>query len=518
MSSRLLSALLLALAAFALGCGFRPARFADRPVITAITDDAPIDAPRPSPFIEALYLSDVYVRTGLVAFLDPTRTPEAGDVNAFDEVPRSQWFAASPRRAPDTHDGPPELPLVVLPERADHGPALEVLDSRALRYEIRFDPPDRPEMRTAAAVIANRLARELGYFLPEVALVDLRREDLGVAAGVKPAAIDAVLRDVARSPSGTFRVVATRWPIGIDLGTTVRSETRRDDPNDRVPHRDRRTLRALKAVSAWLGVSRMDSDLLRDAYVGPPGLGHVRHYLVGLDGALGADAVTRAEDEEPEGEGGDPRFWVRLLTLGLSPRRAIVPTQREHPSLGAFGRRVSVDDVDPSPPFEPMSRALPTDLYWVAKRIAAVTPAAIDAAIKAGKLADPVARGRIREALFARQSAVVARGLAAVTPCEVERLDGRTLVLRDAALVFGYARAAATRYEVAFTDDVGSAVAPPQSLGGAPGGVEIALPAAPRGYLVVRVLAVRGAWIAPRAAEIHVVTSGDRPHVVGVVH
>ena len=37
---------------------------------------------------------------------------------------------------------------------------------------------------------------------------------------------------------------ATRWPIGVDVGITPPLDPRDDDPNDRVSHPDRRTLRA----------------------------------------------------------------------------------------------------------------------------------------------------------------------------------------------------------------------------------------------------------------------------------
>src|SRR5262245_50451050 len=68
---------LSASAILAVGCGYRPPRFADLAPVTQVADDAPIAEPRATPFIEALYLSDVYVRTALVAALDPLRVPTA---------------------------------------------------------------------------------------------------------------------------------------------------------------------------------------------------------------------------------------------------------------------------------------------------------------------------------------------------------------------------------------------------------------------------------------------------------
>ena len=339
-----------------LGCAVRPPHFVDLLPVTEVADDLPIPMPQPTPFIQALYLSDLYVRTAMVAALDPKHPGVAGDVNAFDEVPRSQWF--EPGSAPETHDGPPVPPLVVLAEPADDDQAVASKDARGIRYDLRFDAPDRPGMRSAAAAIASRLVGDMGYITAEVYVADLNRADLTTTSPDVAASLADVLKNSAEKPAGVYRVSATRWPIGVDLGLTPRSETRSDDPNDRIQHRDRRTLRGLKATAAWLGLTRADAGLLRDAYVGAPGKGHVRHVVVGLDGALGSDAVVRANDPEPEG--GDRRFLVALFSLGFYPKQTPIPTQTEHPSLGVFEPEASIAAVDTSPPFEPMDRRFRT--------------------------------------------------------------------------------------------------------------------------------------------------------------
>ncbi|MCE7894052.1 MAG: hypothetical protein DYH12_30865, partial [Sorangiineae bacterium PRO1] len=79
---------------FALGgCSYQPARFRDRPPVTDARDDRPIAIPRSNAFIEAFYLSDVFLRRPVVDALDAERFPYARDVNALDEVPRSSWFS-----------------------------------------------------------------------------------------------------------------------------------------------------------------------------------------------------------------------------------------------------------------------------------------------------------------------------------------------------------------------------------------------------------------------------------------
>lgn len=66
---------------------------------------------------------------------------------------------------------------------------------------------------------------------------------------------------------------------------------RRDDPNDRVSHEDRRDLRGYAVVSAWINnVDTIEANIL-DAYVGEPGRGHVVHYQQDVGGSFGNYAV-----------------------------------------------------------------------------------------------------------------------------------------------------------------------------------------------------------------------------------
>ena len=523
---------LLAIAFVALGCGgYRPARFANKPVVTEVGDDAPIPIPRRRAVHEPMWLADVYVRRPLVNALEAERIPDAGDVNALDEVPRSSWFdpppvvnAAAMRKRPGS-PGPPKPPLVVLAGSPTAGRGgVRVLDERGFVYELRVDPPDRPGMRTAAEAIASRLAYGIGYRTPEVFITSLSLDDFQV--GDQARRSDGSVVDIAAflasgpppNEKGRYRVSATHWPVGIEVGPAPISDIRDDDPNDLVPHRDRRTLRALKVVAAFLKHSRIGPHSIADVYVGPEGEGHLRHYLVGLDDALGAADIVRDTDPHPEVAPLPP--FKSFVTLGLAPAPARPVTQTEYPSIGDISEELDPARFEPPDPYEPMERLLPSDGYWAAKRIAALSRTVIWAAIREARVDDARTRARLADILLARRRAILEHYYGQVTPLDVVgKLEGDVLI-GDRAIIDGIANAKTTSYLLQYLDDEGREVAKSQRWKAS--GKTFHLPLTEKArevpYLVVRIVALRDGKASPRAFEVHLVQENGKAKVVGVRH
>jgi hypothetical protein len=474
-------------------CGYRPARYADQPPVTEVSDDRPIAMPRRTPFIEAFYLSDVYLRRPIVDALDAERFPNARDVNALDEVPRSSWYdpPSLRRKAFDASvSRGPEAPVVYRP-----GSGL-LTDRRGESFLLASDDGP-PETRTAAELIASRLVRALGYRTPTVTLID--PEELGLEAELDP----------------TRRWIARRWPLGVDLGPTDMTLPRSDDPNDRVSHRDRRTLRALGVVAAWLDLREIGPSHLRDVYVGRPGRGHVQHLLVDLGDALGSPR-TRGSHRSATAVGvvrGSP--LENLVTLGLArpPANGGIrePTLRVFSATGA-GSHALVD------PWEPVDRLLPADGYWIAKRMARIGRGVLEDAVRAAHFEDPALDAHVLHALIARRRDLVAHWFREVTPCELERLLGRDLVLADEAVRAGIDTAGTRHYEVAVLDDSGAEVTPKLDVRSRGEEIRFELPEIERDYLVVRVTKVGSAGPAPRPFEVHLVQERGAPRVVGARH
>ncbi|MCC6899344.1 MAG: hypothetical protein IT377_10240 [Polyangiaceae bacterium] len=481
------------------GCGYRPARFHDAPPITDARDDRPIAIPRKTAFVEAFYLSDVFLRRPVVDALDAERFPYARDVNALDEVPRSSWYsplALEPGAFEKEYasDGPPRG-RVRLEER---GGSFLLTDARGKAYRLIGDHPSLPEVDTAAALIASRLVRALGYLTPEVWWVEPAALGLPRSAGPK-----------------SDRWVAVRWPVGVPLGPTDMTYPRDDDPNDRVPHRDRRTLRALGVLAAWLDLRELGPSRLVDAYVGLPGRGHVKHFVVGLHDALGAGSLGPSAPSRSAAGPVEGDALANLVTLGLA---------RPRPSGGEPARslRVFRAQLDArqrlAHPYEPVDRLLPSDGYWLAKRMIRIPPKLIERVVREARFTDPGLERHVLHALDARRRTLASYWFARVTPCEVDSLSGRTLISSDVALKAGLESPSDTRYRVAFLGEDGKELAPPRTLQPAEGEVEVPIPELDRDYVVVQVTAIRRGTLAPRAMEAHLKADGPNLKLLGVRH
>lgn len=541
----------LALLLLTPACAYRPARFADARPVNEIADDDGIDMPQRLEVNDVVEFSDLFVGRPLVEAMRITRRPPPGDVNALDEVPRSSWFAPLDADVASFEgvyavDGPPVPPFRVLLERAPSGDngdlkrggmGIPVVDALGHRFELRRDPRDRVEVRTAASAITARLVRALGYNAPEVYISDAEDSDFStdpgepfaqsILSGNEPSspdarrqALDKMLQDwldsAPPSKTGNYRFSATRWPpaADIDVGRTPVTGTRGDDPNDRVDHESRRTLRALRLVGAWLGMTRFTPHDLRDVYAGPSGEGHLLHYMVGFDKSLGTEAIIGKRPEQKD-------EMTLLATLGFAPDPNIPPTQRKYEAIGAIGEEIDPAKYGPGLPFPPMDATDGADAFWIAKRIAAIPEELVLRAVRAGRVSNGTARKLLFELILARQRRVVEWGYAQTTPCDYERLDEHGIVVVDRAVAAGFTTGKTVEYSVTYLDAEGEPAHTGAVLG--PEGARFAIPL-PRAafdhgkYLVIRLRSEIAGAAAPRWLEIHVVRDVSGTRVIGVRH
>lgn len=373
-------------------------------------------------------------------------------------------------------------------------------------------------MCTGSTVVASRLVWAAGWRTPPSSAMHARLEDFAQGEDGAPDA-GAVLSAGPAPVDGYYRVSAVRWPPGIIIGESPEEGTPPDDPNDVVPHQDRRTLRGVQVLSAWLKLHDLGPRKTLDVYEGAPGQGHLVHYLVGLDDSLGAGDVARASDPPPGEGGGGP--WTRLFTLGLAPNPRRTPTQTEVPGIGEINGDVDIGYWS-GLPYAPVERMQASDGYWAAKRIASISSAAIAMAIDAARFTDERAQRRLHLALEERKQRLARYWYGRTTPLEFVSATREAIVLRDEAISRALVGVAESSYEVNFLDVTGHRAAPATTMAAHTDRFMLVLPEsariAARTYLVVRVQGRRAKGWLPRVFEIHVKLAVSGIEVLGIRH
>lgn len=501
------------------GCTYVPARFSASDPVRTVRDDYPVPVPVRTTIPDELRYSEAYVERAVVEALDPHRIPDSEDVNSVDEVPASSWFAGGEPTFEGFHrNGAPAPPLREVKSDGPLPAGTRVfVDREGSRWEVTSDEKNRGGMRPAAGAIASRLVWALGYFAAESYVIRMDGEP-----------VLAVRYPAARGPHADRDAV--------DLGPTTALGTRLDDPNDVVDHQRRRTLRAFGLVAAWLGIDEVRPHVMRDVYVGVPGVGFVQHQVVGLSDALGVGKLVGILHDTDEGRPvHDP--WLALGTLGFAPKESLASSATPFARVGVFPVDVRPSAYRLAVPFPAAIEAQLGDLYWVGKRIAHITHSRIGEAVSAGDL-DPDASAYLDECLLRRRDAVARYAMSLVTPLEVvglvpvgavarrdapEGTEGPVfgIELDDLAIRRGYERAATTHYEVEVFDEHGARLG--ETVRVLPRGSAVRTYLASkvldaRGYAIVRIRVVRDGAAAARSVELHLRGSGSAPLLRGVRH
>jgi hypothetical protein len=237
---------------------------------------------------------------------------ESTNVNALDEVPSSSWYTnrhrfhrMSPeelRRGPNTT--PPDLSSVVVTKAKTAGvtTGMMVKDASGQAYLIKFDGPNYPNLLSSAEIITTKILYAAGYNVPEnyIAYLDPKTfsigkdvqttdEKTGRKRSLTLEDIQQMLQRAAVGSDGRYRVVASKIIGGKAKGPFSHVGIRGDDPNDLIPHENRRELRGLQVISSWLNNWDLKEGQSLDTYVEENGRKFLRHYLLDFGSSLGAD-------------------------------------------------------------------------------------------------------------------------------------------------------------------------------------------------------------------------------------
>jgi len=392
----------------------------------------------------------------------------AKNVNTIDEVPDSAWYtnrvgylALTPddiARGPNTTDGPAAGTWTVTSSKSDGvTPGFTIKDAKGQRWFLKFDPPGYRGMATGTEVVATKLMWALGYNVPENHIAHLHRNQLVVGQGARytPAGgtarpmrardIDALLARADRDADGSYRVVASKALPGTPVGRIRFFGVRPDDPNDVVPHEDRRELRGYRVFAAWL--NHVDAKAINslDTLVAENGRSYIRHHLIDFGSALGSGGIAPAEYSAGH---------EYLVERNLAGKRMLAfgfarPDWQRRPFYEARSiGRMQQENGDFNPetwkpriPNQAFLHARADDKFWAARRLMALTTDMLRAAVRAGEFNDPPSEEFLVRALAQRRDAIGRAYLTGINPIVDPALDDDgTLTFTNAAVDADVAR------------------------------------------------------------------------------
>jgi hypothetical protein len=419
-----------------------------------VREPEPADASGVKPF--PIHLSWDLISSVLGKEGDPHRS-KAADLNTIDEVPDSSWFTnrigtrsltpADVARGPDATNGPVGRWTIVSGKAEGVLPGFTMKDAAGIMWFVKFDAPGYPEQTTGAEVVSTKLFWALGYNVAETHVAQVRRDDLAIAPTatitvrgkrrrMTSADLERILAQVDRSPDGSYRALASKALEGTPLGEFLYYGTRADDPNDIVPHENRRELRGMRVFAAWIDRVDAKAGNTLDTLVSSDGMKLVRHHPLDFGSTLGSAGIAPNDWWEGyEYLGGGTSLSKKLLGFGfpIEQWRTI-----DYPRLRGVGR-FEADHFDPESwrsrvPNAAYVRADGGDTFWAARKLMAMTDSLVAAAVHSGQYSDKAAEEYLTRTLIGRRDAILRANLPALNPVVNPALDDGTLTFENAAV------------------------------------------------------------------------------------
>jgi hypothetical protein len=469
------------------------------------------------------------------------RSPgEARNANSLDDVADSAWFTnrlgAREMTVEEIRRGACRPEQLLDPETAAEGSWLidrGKADGASLgfrivvpgkgKYMIKNDPSTQPERATAASVIGAAAYHAVGFFssCEQVVYVDPKILELtpglryannsGVQHVFDQHALDQVLGQASHRGK-LVRLQASAWLPGYLLGPFRYEGTREDDPNDVIPHEDRRELRGGRLLAAWLNhfdareQNSMDTWIADQADHPDSSPGRVRHYYLDVSDALGSewdwDEISRRLGHSYLLDWAD--IGLDFVTFGVrTPAWERVRRTAGRERFGYF----DVDTFEPAEwkaeyPNPAFSRMSERDGAWMARILARLSPEMVRALAEMGRFTDAGDTAFLTEVLQGRLEKILDRYLTRLAPLsDVHTENDDALCALDLARWRQVRPASAFRYQA--RTSTGATLATRVREGG---DLCVSLPPSERnGYLVVSI----ANGVAPGRLAVHLRAGDD---------
>ena len=399
----------------------------------------------------------------------------AGDINALDEAYNSTWFTnrigvrpMTPQevaRGAITSDGPDmSAPWkVVKAKTAGVTSGFNIKDAKGTTYVLKFDPPGYIGSTTGAGVVAGRLLWAAGYNVSQDFVVEFKRDQvevgdkvqIAIAGGKKrtmtKADLDTILSRVAPYPDGRYRAIASQFLPGEILGPYRWKGYKKSDPFDRVKHENRRTLRGLRMICAWLAHFDVKELNTMDVYLKEGGHRYVKHYLFDFTATLGTGGTGPSGMQNFEYGVDFSAIAGRMIGLGIPEdawRRIQLPPGSD-PELGYYEAHY-FDPMEwkPLEPNASFANLTSRDGYWAAKIVSAFRREHMEAALAEGNYHDPKTVPYLVQAMEARRDKIARYWFDRVPPLDFFTWEGGRLAFHDLGAERGLYPGSTPRYRV----------------------------------------------------------------------
>ena len=399
---------------------------------------------------------------------------EATNVDAFDEVVNSAWFenrigvkpmsldelshgACTPKQRLDP-DAVPEGGWLIDKGKTDGAtPGFRVTIPGKGKYLFKVDEdmggdmtpgevvPHR-ERPTAASVIGaaaysavgfNTSCEQVMYVKPSIFKLapNLTGENnSGLERKFDKEALDKILAKTSKR-GDLLRLTASAWLPGHLIGPFRYTGTRADDPNDVIPHDNRRELRGARLLAAWLDHFDSREQNSMDSWISTvPGApddsspGFVRHYYLDTSDCLGSEW-----DWEPISKRLGLSYvvdWADMgqdfITLGIPTRPwETVERSPDHIKFGFY----NVKDFVPENwkneyPNAAFSRMTEHDGAWMTRILAHFTPEMVHRLAVMGNFTDPNDTEYMSAMMEGRLEKILERYLLRLSPVTDVHVEG----------------------------------------------------------------------------------------------
>ena len=385
------------------------------------------------------------------------REHEAINVNSMDEVPSSSWFTnriglspMSPERLAQgaciSASAPPRPWTVTRAKTSGTSPGLFIEDAAGQSYLFKVDF-DLPERGTAADSIATRLFWAVGYETPCNQVVFLQRDELLLRESEDAPSledVESLFEQAVQLEDGRIRGSLSRLVAGDPIGGWLFEGRREDDPNDLINHEDRREVRGMYVLSAWLNHIDTRAENNLDMWIEQPdGRGYVQHYVLDAGDSFGQifpQSIVMSQSFGLSHYVDFQHMMEDFLTLGIADRGWYGAERGPAGDVFGYYDIARFDPNDwrngyPNPAFE---RGSERDKAWMARILARFGLEHLRAVVATARFSRESSAEELVRILRGRQGRLLERYLTRLSPLTLPRATGHRLCLRDVALESGF--------------------------------------------------------------------------------